>query len=188
MHALRFAVTAGNQAFTDLIQGIRSYSLSAADDFVLKRKEGFYAYQLAVVADDRQQNITHVIRGIDLIESTPLQLQLYRNLGWRPPDFGHFPVVMDKSGKQLSKHYLAPALDSKLVLQNLSNAALALQLTAPEEKLPGTPEAIIQLLTSRWFRGRYSGITELSEPELDSVNTLSGTAAQEATTEKHTAD
>lgn len=167
IHALRFAVTAGEHTFNDLIQGIRPYSLSATDDFVVKRKEGFYAYQLAVVADDHQQNITHVIRGIDLIESTPLQLQLYRNLGWYPPGFGHFPVVMDKSGKKLSKHYLAPALDSKLVLQNLSNAALALQLTRPEEKLPETPEAIIQHLTPRWSRERYRCITELSEPELD---------------------
>tara|TARA_R110001592_G_scaffold7583_2_gene42264 strand:+ start:8380 stop:9261 length:882 start_codon:yes stop_codon:yes gene_type:complete len=89
------------------------------EDFVLKRKEGFYAYQLAVVCDDIEQNVTHVVRGYDLLESTPMQLALYQALKKMPPEFAHFPVVTFKNGQKLSKQNKAPAINNKLALDNL---------------------------------------------------------------------
>ena len=86
---------------------------------MLKRKEGFYAYQLAVVCDDLAQDISHVVRGYDLLESTPMQLALYKALNKVPPTFAHFPVITFKNGQKLSKQNKAPAINNKLALENL---------------------------------------------------------------------
>ena len=104
-------------SWSDGIQGKQSRTLS--DDFVLQRKEGFYAYQLAVVCDDIEQNITHVVRGFDLIDSTPMQLALYHSLTTKPPTFSHFPVIASSNGQKLSKQNLAPAINNSLALDNL---------------------------------------------------------------------
>mgnify|MGYP003664276425 FL=1 len=101
----------------DKFQGIQTRKLS--NDFVLKRKEGFYAYQLAVVCDDISQEITHIVRGYDLIESSPMQLALYLALDKTPPELAHFPVIAFKNGQKLSKQNKAPAINSNLALENL---------------------------------------------------------------------
>lgn len=101
----------------DGLQGPQSRRLR--DDFVLKRKEGFYAYQLAVVSDDIDQNISHVVRGFDLIDSTPMQLALYKSFNKVPPIYSHFPVIAFSNGQKLSKQNLAPALSNDLALSNL---------------------------------------------------------------------
>ncbi|MFT6029299.1 MAG: glutamyl-Q tRNA(Asp) synthetase [Oleiphilaceae bacterium] len=103
--------------WNDDFQGNQIRNLT--EDFVLKRKEGFYAYQLAVVCDDIAQDISHVVRGYDLLESTPMQLALYYALNEVPPTFAHFPVIAFKNGQKLSKQNKAPAIDNKLALENL---------------------------------------------------------------------
>ncbi len=164
-HAIRFKVDQEQATLPDLIQDRYSQRLqSPENDFVIRRKEGFYAYQLAVVVDDHRQRISHVVRGIDLIESTPLQRQLFRSLDWQPPNYAHFPVVVDATGGKLSKQRLSPALDSTVVMANLTKAALALQLIQPEEMLADTPVELVNALVTRWQRQRYSGITKLAEP------------------------
>jgi len=80
------------------------------DDFVLKRADGIFAYQLAVVVDDAFQDITHVVRGADLEDSTPRQLHLQSLLGLTHPAYRHVPVVTNENGEKLSKQTLAPAL------------------------------------------------------------------------------
>jgi len=167
-HAIRFALAEQSVTFSDTIQGKKYYLLSSRDDFVLKRREGFYAYQLAVVADDYQQKITNVIRGIDLIDSTPLQLILWQSLGWNPPDFGHFPVVVDRTGSKLSKQRLSPSLDRRPVLDNLKKAAVALKLVQGCERLPDEPVEILGFLLGKWSRQRYRHLTRLTEPRLSS--------------------
>ena len=77
-------------------------------DFVLKRADGLWAYQLAVVVDDAAQGVTHVVRGEDLADNTPRQIHLYRQLGSQPPYYLHTPLVLDASGKKLSKSSDAP--------------------------------------------------------------------------------
>ena len=89
------------------------------EDFVLKRKEGLYAYQLAVVSDDIEQKISHVVRGYDLLSSTPMQLHLYKAFDYPPPVFAHFPVIVHRNGQKLSKQNRAPAVHNEAALTNL---------------------------------------------------------------------
>jgi glutamyl-Q tRNA(Asp) synthetase len=107
----------GQFIWDDKFQGTQTRTLT--DDFVLKRKEGFFAYQLAVVCDDIEQEISHVVRGYDLLESSPMQLALYLALNKTPPQFAHFPVIVFKNGQKLSKQNKAPAINNNLALDNL---------------------------------------------------------------------
>lgn len=97
-------------------------------DFVLKRADGFWAYQLAVVVDDAEQGVTDVVRGADLLDSTPRQIYLQRLLGVPTPRYLHVPVVTNAAGEKLSKQTGAQALDMAQPLQELSAAARFLQL------------------------------------------------------------
>jgi glutamyl-Q tRNA(Asp) synthetase len=98
--------------FDDSIQGYQSQLLERdIGDFILKRADGLYAYQLAIVVDDAGQGITHVVRGADLLDSTPRQIHLQRLLGLPTPHYAHLPVAVNDSGKKLSKQTLATPLD-----------------------------------------------------------------------------
>jgi glutamyl-Q tRNA(Asp) synthetase len=100
-------------------------------DFVLKRADGFWAYQLAVVVDDAEQNVTHVVRGSDLLDSTPRQIYLQNLLGVPTPRYLHVPVVTNAIGEKLSKQTGALALDLARPQAELDEAArfLGLQIT-----------------------------------------------------------
>jgi glutamyl-Q tRNA(Asp) synthetase len=97
-------------------------------DFVLKRADGFWAYQLAVVVDDADQGVTHVVRGADLLDSTPRQIYLQRLLHVSTPCYLHVPVVRNEAGEKLSKQTGAQALDLGRPLDELMAAARVLQL------------------------------------------------------------
>lgn len=98
-------------------------------DFVLKRADGFWAYQLAVVVDDADQGVTDVVRGADLLDSTPRQIYLQRLLGVSTPRYLHVPVVTNDHGEKLSKQTGAMALDQAKPLEELLFAARFLQLS-----------------------------------------------------------
>ena len=82
-------------------------------DFILKRTDGLYAYQLAVVVDDAQQKVTQIVRGADLFDNTPRQIYLQRLLGYPQPEYLHFPVAATADGKKLSKQNLSPSISSR---------------------------------------------------------------------------
>lgn len=99
-------------AFDDAIQGNISQNLPKdIGDFVLKRADGLYAYQLAVVVDDAEQGMTHIVRGADLLDSTPRQIYLQQCLGYPIPAYAHIPVAATLQGKKLSKQTMATALN-----------------------------------------------------------------------------
>ncbi len=110
--AWRVKVDGRRIEFNDAIQG-RTLRDLAADfgDFVVRRADGFFAYQLAVVVDDAEQRITEVVRGADLIESTPRQMHLQRLLGLSTPDYLHLPVALNARNEKLSKQTLALPVD-----------------------------------------------------------------------------
>jgi glutamyl-Q tRNA(Asp) synthetase len=103
----------GAVGFDDAIQGrIEQHLARDIGDFVLRRADGWFAYQLAVVADDADAGITHVVRGADLLDSTPRQIFLQRCLGFPTPAYAHLPVAVNAQGEKLSKQTLAPPIDA----------------------------------------------------------------------------
>ncbi len=100
-------------AFVDRVQGPVEQRIGAdIGDFVLRRRDGLFAYQLAVVVDDAEQGITDVVRGADLLLSTPRQIHLQRSLGYPTPRYLHVPVATHRGGQKLSKQSLAPAVSA----------------------------------------------------------------------------
>ncbi len=123
--ALRLRVPTGRIVFEDGLQGRIACEVSReCGDFVLRRADGVWSYQLAVVVDDAEQGITHVVRGADLLASTPRQILLQRLLGLPTPAYLHLPVVLDPHGDKLSKQTLAERVDARAPLPALQ-AALA---------------------------------------------------------------
>ncbi len=115
--------------FDDRWQGPMRASLSASvGDFVLRRADGFWAYQLAVVIDDADQDITHVVRGADLLDSTARQIYLQQLLQKKTPHYLHVPVITNELGEKLSKQTGAVALDISQPVITLMAAANALAL------------------------------------------------------------
>ena len=100
-------------SFNDELQGLTANNFAKQGDFILKRKDQFIAYQFAVVIDDNQQQINHVVRGYDLLASTPRQIYLQHILGFDTPAYMHVPIIIDKQGYKLSKQTLATAVDIK---------------------------------------------------------------------------
>lgn len=109
--AWRFRVPDGEWEFTDPVQGRVVQNLARdVGDFVVLRADGCWAYQLAVVVDDADFGINQIVRGADLLDSTPRQLALQAALGVDPPDYMHIPVISNERGEKLSKQTLAPVL------------------------------------------------------------------------------
>lgn len=118
--------------FDDAIQGHVAQNLARdIGDFVLKRADGFYAYQLAVVVDDADQAITHVVRGADLLDSTPRQIYLQQVLGLPAMHYAHIPVVLNAQGEKLSKQTQAAAVDDRQPATQLWQALDFLQQSPP---------------------------------------------------------
>jgi glutamyl-Q tRNA(Asp) synthetase len=111
--AWRVKVDGATVEFADALQGRVRRSLAADfGDFIVRRADGFFAYQLAVVVDDAAQGITEVVRGADLIESTPRQIHLQNLLGLPTPDYLHLPVALSVQREKLSKQTLAAPADA----------------------------------------------------------------------------
>jgi glutamyl-tRNA synthetase len=110
--AVRFAGRGERIGFHDEVHGAVAADPEGVDDFVLRRADGTAAYQLAVVVDDAAMEVTRVVRGDDLLRSTPRQIALYRALGRTPPAFAHVPLVVTRGGERLAKRTRPPTLAS----------------------------------------------------------------------------
>lgn len=137
--------------FDDAIQGHFSQHLDREiGDFVLKRADGFFAYQLAVVVDDHAQGITHVVRGADLLDSTSRQIYLQQALGFAVPAYAHVPAATNTEGEKLSKQTLAPALDKRQPQQELWQALDFLGQHPPPELQRSSTSEIWQWAMGQW--------------------------------------
>lgn len=120
--------------FIDRIQGQVSCRLDhKVGDFVLKRSDGLFSYQLAVAVDDVLQEITEVVRGYDLLDSTPRQIFLQQQLGYANPGYAHHPVAVDSRGDKLSKRSFAKAIHKKESAMALYQALEFLGQSPPGE-------------------------------------------------------
>ena len=117
--AVRFKSSNEVMEFNDLLRG--RYA-ERVDDFIVKRADGIFAYQLAVVVDDADQGITQVVRGEDLLESTPRQIALQRALGLPTPEYAHVPLALNPDGRKMSKREGAVPLDPDRVPETLEEA------------------------------------------------------------------
>ena len=109
-YAVRFKVPEGQTSWVDGVHNTIKINNKEIDDFVLQRSDGSPTYQMAVVTDDHEMDITHIIRGNDHISNTPKQILLYKSFGWKAPHFCHVPLIMGSDNKRLSKRHGATSI------------------------------------------------------------------------------
>jgi len=145
----------GDMAFSDILRGrVEPQPLLDNEGLVLRRRDGLYAYQLAVVIDDAYQGISHVVRGNDLLSSTPQQVALARLLELQPPEFAHLPLLLNETGQKLSKQNQAPGVDNACAANNLLRCLAALGQPLPPDGMGDDCAAILQWATRHWRRER----------------------------------
>lgn len=160
--AVRVRVPAAPIAFTDRLYGIQRQALGEdVGDFVVRRSDGLFAYQLAVVVDDASQGITDIVRGADLLASTPRQIFLQRALGLPTPRYLHLPVATDASGAKLSKQTRARALAA--ALPALEAAWCFLQQQSPAQAASSVRE-FWAFAHAHWQPARLPPVTMMPAP------------------------
>lgn len=138
-------------AFDDALQGrIEQRLASESGDFIIRRRDGLIAYHMAVVVDDYDQGITEIVRGIDLLDSTPRQIWLQQQLGFPTPEYVHIPVAINTQGQKLSKLTGAAGLDTGNPAPTLVSALAALGQAPPEELAQQSLETIWQWALANW--------------------------------------
>jgi glutamyl-Q tRNA(Asp) synthetase len=137
--------------FNDAILGpCQQQLITEVGDFVLQRRDGLFSYQLAVVVDDEFQGITHIMRGADLLDSTPRQIYLQQCLDYPQPQYAHTPLALNGEGQKLSKQNLALGLQSGAEGKNLWLALDWLQQTPPQELQYQPVKTILHWAIQHW--------------------------------------
>ncbi len=150
-HALRLRIENREITLSDQIQGCYGQNLSQeCGDFIIRRKDGLIAYQLAVVVDDAWQNISHIVRGFDLLDSTPRQLYLQEKLGLPLPRYAHIPVASDAMGQKLSKQHFARPLDQGRAAEHIHRALEFLGQAPPPALQQATVEELLAWGIEHW--------------------------------------
>jgi len=157
-HALRVKAGDITIAFADTMQGEFRQDLAAeVGDFIVRRRDGIHAYHLATVIDDHRAEITEVMRGIDLLESTPRQIHLQRLLKLPTPSYRHIPVVANAQGNKLSKQSGAVPVDDAHPSRTLFTLLNLLNQSPPKELQTGPPDEILQWAIAAWDVGKLVG-------------------------------
>ncbi len=159
--AIRFKVNPQEVSVVDTIQGPLQVDVSRdSGDFVIKRRDGLLAYQLAVVVDDAEQGITHVVRGADLLSSTPRQMLLQRALGFSPPTYAHVPLVTDEHGVKFSKSAGAGAVDATKPAEELWRSLYLLRQTPPLQLRSANLETLWSWAVEHWTTAPLTGLLQ----------------------------
>jgi glutamyl-Q tRNA(Asp) synthetase len=149
--SIRIRVESETVKFTDGLLGGREYKLeSEVGDFVIKRADGLFAYHLAVVVDDAYQGITEIVRGTDLLDSTPHHLYLQKLLKYQAPDYVHLPVAVNSHGEKLSKQTYAPMVNSEQPGPDLEKALTFLGHTPTSDVINADPETLLNWAVENW--------------------------------------
>jgi glutamyl-Q tRNA(Asp) synthetase len=153
--AVRLRVDDAQLEFADGVQGDVGQRLDReVGDFVIRRADGLFAYQLATVVDDGAQGVTHVVRGSDLLDSTPRQIYLQRLLNMPMPEYVHLPVAVNARGEKLSKQTLAPAVTAVCPVLVLHEVLRFLGQQVPEEFLEADLGTLWRWAAENWRRDR----------------------------------
>ena len=166
-HAIRFRIDerAADIRFNDRLQGaIRENCRRQVGDFVIRRRDGYFAYHLAVVVDDDTQGVTEVVRGCDLLTSTPRQILLQRALGLRTPQYAHLPLLTEADGRKLAKSRHAVALDPGRAAATLWAALGWLGQEPPAPLKRATVRELWDWAIPNWRPERLAGCRELRLP------------------------
>jgi len=158
-HALR--VSTGNAAVKalDLLQGPQRWDIEReSGDFIVLRRDGIVSYHLATVIDDWRAGVSEVLRGVDLLESTPLQMHLQCLLGLTSPGYLHVPVIADRQGVKLSKQNLAEAVDDSNPSSTLIQLLTLLKQSPPEELRGAPPEETLAWAVQNWDVSKLAGL------------------------------
>ncbi len=178
-YAIRFKVPEGVTEFEDIVHGKTSFKNSDIDDFVLLRSDGSPVYMIAVVVDDHDMKISHIIRGDDHLSNTPKQILMYKALGWDVPQFAHLPMILDEEKKKLSKRrnpvsteeykdkgYLSDALFNFLTLLGFAPENNA-EVVSKEELIKiftfdrvNKKSAVFDMKKLNWINGEYIKMAE----------------------------
>jgi len=168
--AVRLRVPDAEIGFRDAVQADYGHNLAGAvGDFVLQRADGLIAYQLATVVDDAFQAVTQVVRGVDLLASTPRQIHLQQCLGLPPPDYAHLPLLVDRQGMKLGKQTGAGPLDDRHASANLRQVLAALALPPPADLLGAPPAELLRWATTHWKPARLAGQTAIRTQDIPAM-------------------
>jgi glutamyl-Q tRNA(Asp) synthetase len=143
--------------------GLQTWDLEKkVGDFIIKRKDGLHAYQLAVVVDDIHYSVSHIVRGNDLLDSTPRQLALYERLEVSPPKYLHIPVLVDESGNKLSKQAHAKPVGTSDALATIRRALFDLGQNTHEHSL--NINELLEKAASSWNPATIPNVHDICAP------------------------
>ena len=161
-HALRLLANDKTICFEDAVMGQQSQNIKRqCGDFVIRRRDGLFAYQLAVVVDDALQNITEIVRGADLLDSTPRQIYLQQLLNYPTPDYCHLPLAIDVSGDKISKSEGATKINLQHKEQQLISVLSFLGQNPPEDLAQSSINDIWSWATEHWDITQVSSKTHI---------------------------
>lgn len=165
--AVRLQVRDEAFGFTDLLQDQFNQNLQQdVGDFVIRRKDGLYAYHLAVVVDDHEQHISNIVRGMDLLDSTPRHLYLQNLLNFETPSYAHLPLIVNEFGQKISKQTFAKPIPNEKPTEFLWAALQALG-QSPEKQLRNeTPEQLLTWAVAHWDLNKIPRCQSIAEKTL----------------------
>lgn len=162
-HALRMRVPDEIIEFNDAVMGAQAQNLaSECGDFVLRRRDGLFAYQFAVVVDDALQGVTEVVRGADLLDSTARQIYLQQCLGYTTPAYLHLPVAVDSQGTKLGKSTGAAAIDVTRPAAEICRVLDFLGQQPPPELATDTPGEVWRWAIEHWDSHRIPHLKSIA--------------------------
>lgn len=166
-HAIRIRVPNECIQFYDRLQGTFSQHLARdTGDFVVRRRDGIVAYQLAVVVDDIDQHITDIVRGADLLDSTPRQLWLYRLLDAAAPRYLHIPLIMRRQGEKLSKRLASAPIEAQYAPATLFRALTTLAQQPPPALRNAPVRELLSWAVAHWQPQRLPAVPQMLEEAL----------------------
>jgi glutamyl-Q tRNA(Asp) synthetase len=159
--SLRFRVREGPIHFDDLYLGPQRFDLAQCGDVVVQRRDGIASYQLAVVVDDAFQGVTRVVRGADLLSSTPWQIDLLDALALPTPIYGHLPLLLEPDGAKLSKSRRSLPLDPTAVPQALASTLTHLSQAPPADLAHSSIKDVWNWAVAHWRPQALAGKTQV---------------------------